>query len=165
MVVDAAALNLLALQPEVIRKPAGLRILTPHPGEMSRLTGQPVAHIQADRIRAARWLDREPVTEIITVLKGAGTVLASSNGGWAINSSGNNGMATGGMGDVLSGLIGSLLVQGYTAWDSARLGVYLHGLAADLLAQERAYGFTASEVAAALPLAIAQLAQLINQKP
>ncbi|MCI5207892.1 MAG: bifunctional ADP-dependent NAD(P)H-hydrate dehydratase/NAD(P)H-hydrate epimerase, partial [Candidatus Electrothrix sp. ATG2] len=91
--------------------------------------------------------------EIIVVLKGAGTVLKSSKGNWGINSSGNHGMATGGMGDVLAGLIGGLLVQGYTPWDAAAIGVYQHGLAADLLAEECSHGFTASEVAAALPRA------------
>jgi NAD(P)H-hydrate epimerase len=162
MLVDADALNILAPAPDCIRNPAGIRILTPHPGEMSRLTGKTTGEIQSDRIRAAKWLDREQINtdcEIITVLKGAGTVLCTSNGQWAINSSGNNGMATGGMGDVLAGLIGSLLAQHYSPWAAAKLGVFIHGLAADLLAEERPFGFTASEVAAALPLAFSLLQQ------
>ncbi len=161
MLVDADALNLLAMEPDCITNPGGIRILTPHPGEMSRLTGEPTTAIQKDRLRSAKWLDREQITtdyEIITILKGAGTVLCSSNGQWAINSSGNNGMATGGMGDVLSGLIGSLVAQHYTAWDAAAIGVFIHGLAADQLAGKKEFGFTASEVAAALPLAFSQLA-------
>jgi len=156
MVVDADALNLLALEPGCITAAAGPRILTPHPGEMSRLTGLSTGDIQADRLQAANWLGAVRTNknqEIITVLKGAGTVVCSNTGKWSINSSGNNGMATGGMGDVLSGLIGSLLVQGYTPSNASEIGVYMHGLAADLLAEKRPYGYLASEVATALPLA------------
>ncbi|MBW1750532.1 MAG: bifunctional ADP-dependent NAD(P)H-hydrate dehydratase/NAD(P)H-hydrate epimerase, partial [Deltaproteobacteria bacterium] len=85
--------------------------------------------------------------------KGAGTIVCSNKGKWAINSSGNNGMATGGMGDVLSGLIGGLAVQGYSPWDAAGIGVYMHGLAADQVAAKQPRGYLASDVAAALPLA------------
>lgn len=156
MVVDADALNLLALEPEAIASVAGPRILSPHPGEMARLTGCSTAEIQADRLHAVNWLSNVQVKnshEIVTVLKGAGTVVCSNRGEWAINSSGNNGMATGGMGDVLSGLIGGLVVQGYSPWDAAGIGVYMHGLAADLLAERQPFGYLASDVAAALPSA------------
>jgi NAD(P)H-hydrate epimerase len=116
------------------------------------------AVIQADRLKAADWLLAEAGKhEIVTVLKGAGTVVCSNKGGWAINSSGNSGMAVGGMGDVLSGLIGGLLAQGYSPWEATAAGVFLHGLAADILAVERQQGYTASEVAAALPFAFMQL--------
>ena len=154
MIIDADALNLLAAEPEVLGKSGGVRILTPHPGEMSRLTGKTVAAVQRDRLGAAGRLAKDLVHdehEVVVVLKGAGTVLSSGKGDWAVNSSGNHGMATGGMGDVLAGLIGGLLVQGYAPWDAAAIGVYQHGLAADLLAEDRSHGFTASEVAAALP--------------
>jgi NAD(P)H-hydrate epimerase len=167
MVIDADALNLLTEEPDCLTESGGLRILTPHPGEMSRLVGKTVAEIQADRLLAASWLTDAELKnnhEIITILKGAGTVLCSSNGQWAINSSGNNGMATGGMGDVLSGLIGGLLVQGYRSCDASGIGVYLHGLAADLLAAERTYGFTASEVANALPDALMQVSSAVRHK-
>lgn len=160
MVVDADALNLLAPAPDTVTEPAGSRILTPHPGEMSRLTGLDTKNIQADRIQAAMWLNRATINndhEIITILKGAGTIVCSSKDNWAINTTGNNGMATGGMGDVLSGLIGGLLGQGYTPCHAAEIGVYLHGLAADLLAEKQPYGYSASEVAAALPTAAAHL--------
>lgn len=160
MIIDADALNLLAAKPEVLEKSGGVRILTPHPGEMSRLTGKTVAAVQRDRLGAASQLAKDLVHdehEIIVILKGAGTVLSSSKGEWAINKSGNHGMATGGMGDVLAGLIGGLLVQGYTPWDAAAIGVYQHGLAADILAQDRSHGFTASEVAAALPRAFMRI--------
>jgi NAD(P)H-hydrate epimerase len=160
MIIDADALNLLAAEPEVLGKSGGIRIFTPHPGEMSRLTGKTVAAVQRDRLDAAKQLAQDAAHEeheIIVVLKGAGTVVSSGKGNWAVNSSGNHGMATGGMGDVLAGLIGGLLVQGYTPWDAAAIGVYQHGLAADLLAEECGHGYTASEVAAALPKAFMRI--------
>ncbi len=158
MVVDADALNILSVHKDVLAKPGGPRVLTPHPGEMARLTGLATREIQADRITAARNLCTDCTGEIITVLKGAGTVVVrNQQGGWAINPTGNQGMATGGMGDVLAGLIGSLLARGLSPWDAACTGVYLHGLAADILARNNAYGYCASEVAATLPAAIAEL--------
>ncbi len=154
MVVDADALNILSESKDVLANPGGPRILTPHPGEMARLTGQATRDIQCSRITTARSLCMDGTEEVITVLKGAGTIIARNQGNWAINPSGNQGMATGGMGDVLAGLIGSLLAQGLSPWDAACTGVYLHGLAADILARETAYGYTASEVAAMLPAAV-----------
>jgi ADP-dependent NAD(P)H-hydrate dehydratase / NAD(P)H-hydrate epimerase len=160
VLLDADALNLLAKNLLCIEDSAGPRILTPHPGEMAHLTGMKTAEIQADRLKAARWLAEARIRddhEMITVLKGAGTVVCSSQGRWAVNSSGNSGMAVGGAGDVLSGLIGGLLAQGFLPWEAAAAGVFLHGLAADLLAKERIQGFTASEIAAALPSAFMEL--------
>ncbi len=157
MVVDADGLNLLAGHREIITAPGGTRILTPHPGEMGRLLDCSSKEIQEDRLAAASWLhdSADNLAEIITVLKGAGTVIADTRGRWAINSSGNPGMATGGMGDVLAGLLGSLLAQGFAPWDAARLGVYLHGLSADLLAARQPYGYLATEVAANLSRVLA----------
>ncbi len=160
MVVDADALTILGLHRDVLVQPGGPRILTPHPGEMARLTGLATNEIQANRLQAALSFclkheeEQKQAQKIVTVLKGAGTVVADNQGKWAINTSGNQGMATGGMGDVLAGLIGSLLAQGMDAWDAACAGVYLHGLAADLIATQKEYGYTASEVAAELPVAI-----------
>jgi NAD(P)H-hydrate epimerase len=162
IVLDADALNLLAQNTLSIADAAGPRLLTPHPGEMARLTGLRTTEIQADRLKAADWLAEAEIRdghEIITVLKGAGTVICSSKGGWAVNSSGNNGLAVGGTGDVLAGFMGGLLAQAYLPWEAAAIGVFLHGLAADLLAQEQQHGFTAGEVAAALPWAISTLQQ------
>ncbi len=156
-VVDADALNILAAHPEAIRRPAGPRIFTPHPGEMARLLATTIKSVQADRLGAAQWLDPvagDGIPTMVTVLKGAGTVVAAAGGSWAINTTGNPGMGTGGMGDVLSGIIGGLLAQGYTPWNAACLGVYLHGLAADHLAKTSPYGFTATEVAQMLPQVI-----------
>jgi NAD(P)H-hydrate epimerase len=159
-VVDADALNILAAQPGILRQPAGPRILTPHPGEMARLLGISIAEVQADRLGAAQRLNAvisSDGTPVITVLKGAGTVVAANTGQWAINTTGNPGMGTGGMGDVLAGIIGGLLVQGYSPWQAACLGVYLHGLAADRLAVDRPYGYTATEVAHMVPQIIGAL--------
>ncbi len=156
MVIDADGLNILAEFPKILRKKTvAARILTPHPGEMSRLINTGTREIQTDRLRAAAWLADVP--EIITVLKGAGTVISAPDGALTINSTGNSGMATGGMGDVLSGLIGGLVVQGYSPWDASCLGVYVHGLAADRLARQQKYGYLASEVAAQIPSVLTKL--------
>ncbi len=157
MVVDADGLNILAseLEEQQMVDVAGPRILTPHPGEMARLCRRAVRLIQDDRLHTSLWLSRlsaQDTPEMITVLKGAGTVVADNRGRWAINTSGNPGMGCGGMGDVLAGILGGLLAQGLSCWDAARLGVYVHGRAADLLAAQRPAGYLASEVAAALPL-------------
>ena len=98
------------------------------------------------------------------VLKGAGTIVASADDRWAINTTGNPGMGTGGMGDVLAGIIGGLLVQGHSPWDAACLGVYLHGLAADRLAIEQPFGYTASDVAHALPQLIGTIITSFNKE-
>ena len=165
MVLDADGLNLLAGETAPFLTAAGPRILTPHPGEMARMTGLTTAKIQADRLQAAGWLQQksnENTAEIITILKGAGTVLHSTRGQWAINSTGNSGMATGGMGDVLAGLIGSLLAQGYPPWQGAKVGVYMHGLSADLLAESCPHGYGAAEVASKLPEAYTMMQENIS---
>lgn len=166
MVMDADALNILAARPELLDKAAGPRIFTPHPGEMARLLSSSIAEIQADRIRAAQWLNsKNPALPLVTVLKGAGTVVAANDGRWAINTTGNPGMGTGGMGDVLAGIIGSLLIQGKDPWEAAILGVYLHGLAADNLAETQPFGYTATEVAQTLPHLLGLLIQSHNKEP
>jgi NAD(P)H-hydrate repair Nnr-like enzyme with NAD(P)H-hydrate dehydratase domain len=88
---------------------------------------------------------------VTTILKGAGTIVCDPSGTWAVNSSGNPGMATGGMGDVLSGIIGGLLAQGIAPQVASRAGVYVHGLAADKLATKQRFGYLASEVADMVP--------------
>jgi len=154
MVVDADGLNLLAAEPEILADPPAPRLLTPHPGEMARLSGQNTRQIQADRLRAVLEYSKtvnKNVDHVTLVLKGAGTVICDPSGTWAVNTTGNPGMAAAGMGDVLSGLLGGLLAQGYPAVTAARLGVFLHGLAADRLAQQRQFGYLAAEVAAMVP--------------
>lgn len=155
MVVDADALNILARQPDILADPPAVRVLTPHPGEMARLTGQSSRAIQADRLAAALNYTaalNQAGTMITLVLKGAATLVCDPGGSWGVNTTGNPGMAAGGMGDVLAGLLGGLLAQGLAPAAAARLGVYLHGLAADRLAEGRRFGYLASEVADLLPV-------------
>ena len=156
MVIDADALTLIAaspsihaaLQAKVAGKPLQSTnfIFTPHPGEAARLLDITGGAIQSDRIKSAKSIANK--FNAVTVLKGAGTVIAAPDGRYWINTSGNPGMASGGMGDALSGMIASFLAQGMSTLDAAKLAVYLHGAAADeCLANGMApHGLTASEV-------------------
>ncbi len=159
MVLDADALSILAHHKDQMQAPPGPRIFTPHPGEMARMLGVSVATIQHDRIGAAssacQLFDRE-AGQCTVILKGAGTVIASSRGQIWINTSGNPGMATGGMGDVLSGIIGALICQGLDPQEAACAAVYLHGVAGDSEWERVGIGYTASELADALPQSIQQ---------
>ena len=131
LVIDADGVNALAGDPELLQDAAGPRLLTPHPGEMARFLGTTVPEVQADRLRTAREVAAR--TQAVVVLKGAQTVVADPRGRVSINATGNPALASGGTGDVLTGLIGGFLAQKLTPWDAARLGVFLHGLAADYL--------------------------------
>jgi hydroxyethylthiazole kinase-like uncharacterized protein yjeF len=157
LVIDADGLNALAEDIAVLnRKKAKQIILTPHPGEMSRLLGTSIPDVEAIRISAAQEFARN--YGVFLVLKGARTIIASPDGSAAINGSGNPGMASGGMGDVLTGIIVSLLGQGYAAWDACCLGVFLHGFAADMVAEDKGeIGIIASDVLEKLPYAYNRL--------
>ena len=128
-------------------------MLTPHVGEMARLTGESHEAIEARRIDAAlEWSAR---WGCVVVLKGAPTITASPDGRATVNPTGNPGMATAGMGDVLAGAITALLGQGLAPHDAAAVGVFAHGLAGDLAASEQgATGIVAGDVAARLPRAL-----------
>lgn len=153
MVVDADGLNLLAASTQKnFPVAAGARVLTPHPGEMSRLCSLSAKEVQHDRIGRTRNLAHR--LGAVVVLKGAATVVASPDGKVAVNTSGNPAMATGGTGDVLAGVIGSFLAQGLSAWEAACLGVFIHGRAGDLAADRSGRGMLASECAAFLPQAM-----------
>ena len=155
-VLDADALTALSGNLESLRQARAPRVLTPHPGEMSRLLGWPKDRIQEDRLAAAREAAR--LSGQVVVLKGAATVVVAPDGNEAVNSSGNPGMAQGGMGDVLSGMLGALLAQGYPPFEAAALAVFLHGASADELARRIGpYGFSASEVADHLPRLLREL--------
>lgn len=152
VVIDADGLNALAANTDVIKARPGPTVLTPHPGEMSRLIGKPTADIQRDRQGCAVEFARE--WNVVLVLKGSGTVVASPGGDALTNTTGGSGMASGGAGDVLTGLIGGLLAQGVQTSDSAVIGVYLHGLAGDIAAQTcTEWGMVASDIVRALPAA------------
>ncbi len=134
VVLDADGLNAFAGQPKTLAKRKAALVITPHPGEAARLLDCSVPEVEADRLAAARRLARE--ADAVAVLKGHRTVIAAPDGVAFLNSTGNPGMATGGMGDVLTGLIAGLLAQHAEPLDAAVLGVYLHGLAADLAVDE-----------------------------
>jgi len=131
MVVDADGVNAIAADSSGLPAP-GPRILTPHPGEMARLLGVTINEVQARRLEVSRETAARLGT--VLVLKGAQTLVAAPDGRVSLNPTGNPALASGGTGDVLTGLIGGFLAQGLAPWDAARLGVYLHGLAADFLA-------------------------------
>jgi NAD(P)H-hydrate epimerase len=131
MIIDADGLTALAARPEVLTKAGGPRILTPHPGEFARLIGVKLDGEQ--RNRAAVELAAR--CGIVVVLKGHRTWITDGRRR-AVNTTGNPGMATGGSGDVLTGLIAALVCQGLAPYEAARLGVYLHGLSGDLAAEE-----------------------------
>jgi len=133
MVVDADGLNAFAEHPELLGRGSAPRVYTPHPGELSRLTKKPVEAIQGDRVAHAEEAARRFLG--VVVLKGHETVVTDGAHTF-INKTGNPGMATGGAGDVLTGVIAALMGQKLGPLDAARLGVHLHGLAGDLAARK-----------------------------
>jgi hydroxyethylthiazole kinase-like uncharacterized protein yjeF len=150
MVWDADALTLLARNPDLRGKQSAEIVVTPHPGEMGRLVAKPAAWVQANRVEAAKTFAEQ--WGVVTVLKGARTLIAAPDGRLRINLTGNPGMAAGGMGDVLTGMIGAFLVQGMDAYDAASFAVWLHGAAGDRAEQTLGpLGFLASEVMQSLP--------------
>lgn len=159
VVADADAINALAGHAETLfERENGATVLTPHPGEMARLTGLSVAEIEADRFRIAREFAGE--FGVVLVLKGARTLIAAPDGRVSVNGTGNVGLASGGSGDVLTGLIGGFLAQGMTAFNAACLGCYLQGMAADrLAAKQGCAGLKAGELLAEIPFARNQLTQ------
>lgn len=161
MVLDADALNMLARSPEAMaRVPAGT-ILTPHPKEFDRMLGSACTS-GYERLREARGMARSSGT--IVVLKGAHTAVCLPDGHACFNSTGNNGMAKGGSGDALTGVLTGLLAQGYAPADAALIGVYLHGLAGDLAADTLGPdGMTVSDLIAHLPQAWRRLRAVLEQ--
>lgn len=148
VLLDADALNLMArdsVLAHALRVRRSMAVITPHPGEAARVWGQRVEESQ--RLGCARSLaDR---LQVVCVLKGPQSVIAHPDGRVCINTTGNPGLASGGTGDVLSGIVGSLMAQGLSSFDAACAGVYLHGAAADALVARGVgpVGLTASEVA------------------
>jgi NAD(P)H-hydrate epimerase len=153
LVIDADGLNALATDMTVLKwKRTSAMVLTPHPGEMARMLDAPLPPEQADRIQLCREFATNH--DVYLVLKGARTIIASPDGSVAINGSGNPGMASGGMGDVLTGIIASLIGQGYEVRDACCLGVFIHGHSADLVARNKGeVGIIATDVAEMLPFA------------
>jgi NAD(P)H-hydrate epimerase len=156
LVLDADGINALAGHAHILRRAQAPVILTPHPGEMARLLGTSAGDVQKDRLGVAGGLARE--FNVHVVLKGAGTVIAAPDGALAVNPTGNPGMATGGTGDVLTGMIVGFLAQGLSPWNAACAGTYLHGLAGDFAAARRGeIGMIARDLVDAIPEAIRAL--------
>lgn len=133
LILDADALNLLAPDVSLLKEREYPTILTPHPGEMARLLACNIAEVQRDRIQIAKTF--ATTFGVTLVLKGSYTVIADHTGHVAINPTGNPGMATGGTGDVLTGMVSSLVSQGYSPFDAARIAVFIHGAAGDRVAK------------------------------
>lgn len=145
LVIDADGLNELSKDLSILENKSGEVIITPHPKEFSRLTGLSVEAIEADRVGASSRFAAK--YGVIVVLKGARTVVASPNGAVYINSTGNPGMATGGSGDVLSGVIASFCAQGIPPLAAAVAGVFIHGRAGDIAASKLGqYALIASDI-------------------
>lgn len=152
VVIDADGINAICNNIDILKG----TVITPHPGEMARLTKTSVAEVQADRVSFARNFAVQNGCTV--VLKGAMTVIAGCDGSVYINPTGNSGMATGGSGDVLAGLLASFLGQGLDDVSASCLAVYVHGLAGDLCAQRIGkHGMAAGDILKAIPKAIAAL--------
>lgn len=160
LVIDASGLNAFAGRIEDL-KGDPCRILTPHPGELGRLMDRSAAEINADRVESAR--EAASRSGAIVVLKGHQTLVAAPDGRVSVNQTGNPGMASGGMGDVLGGLLVAILARARDPFEAARAAVYLHGLAADLLSDETSdIGLRAMDVAETLPRAVAVLRESLG---
>lgn len=158
-VIDADALNILARNPGWDKLLKSEAVLTPHAGEMSRLLDQPVEEIQSNRIEITREAARR--WKKVVVLKGAYTVIASPEGQVRVSPFANAGLASAGTGDVLAGTIAGMLAQGLSPFDAASCGVFLHGLAGELVNTEMGdAGMLAGDLLPALPRAIRQLKQV-----
>ena len=148
LVLDADALNILALRPDLqddLRARKMPSVITPHPGEAARLLGREIKDVQADRVAAVRQLAQQFASSV--VLKGADSLCATRDGKLFVNKTGNPGMSAAGMGDVLTGMIAAFIAQGMSVDDALLLAVHLHGAAGDALAEQHAaIGMTATEV-------------------
>jgi NAD(P)H-hydrate epimerase len=161
LVIDADGLNNLAGQCQILKKRKAAAVLTPHPGEMARLIETTPAEVQRDRLKCAREFATNFGVHV--VLKGAATVIAHPDGSAFINPTGNPGMASGGMGDVLTGVLAGFIAQGFSPQAAAEMAVYLHGAAADTLADRIGpIGYLAGEVMNAIPAEIKKLIETRN---
>ena len=157
VVIDADALNILSERPEVFKKAKSKLVLTPHPGEAVRLLKVNKAKLMEDRLEAVRNLCKL-IPDGVALLKGPHTVIASVTGEEAISDIDEPGLSQGGNGDVLAGVIGALIAQGYSVFEATCLGVFLHGMSGRVLAKRKGnYGFIASEVANCIPEVIKEI--------
>ncbi len=153
LVLDADGINALIGKLRILSNLKGELVITPHPGEMSRLLNLNIAEIQKDRSKIAG--DFAKKHKVVVVLKGHRTVVADASGRTYVNETGNPGMATGGCGDILTGIIASFLGQRMSAFEAAKLGVYIHGLAGDIAAKEKGQvSLIATDILDKLPQAL-----------
>jgi NAD(P)H-hydrate epimerase len=157
IVLDADGINCISMgNPDILLTRKGDTIITPHPGELSKLLGVSIKEIQENRIKYSKYTSNK--YNIITVLKGAETIVCGREGNIYINPTGNPGMATAGSGDVLTGMIASFIGQGLKPYNAAVLGVYCHGLAGDLAKMDKGeYGMIARDVLDNIPYAIKEI--------
>jgi hydroxyethylthiazole kinase-like uncharacterized protein yjeF len=163
LVIDADGITALASRPDVLKQCKSTVVLTPHPGEMARLAGLTVQKVQEDRIAVAKQVASE--FGCIVVLKGNKTVIATPEEEVYINSTGNPGMASGGTGDVLTGMIGGLIAQGLIPLEAVKWGVFLHGLAGDSAAQVLGeIPLIASDIIDAIPDALSEVKTRVSKQ-
>jgi hydroxyethylthiazole kinase-like uncharacterized protein yjeF len=156
LIIDADALNVISKDLSLLEKAKTKVIITPHPGEMSRLIKKSVEYIQKNRVSVAKEAAQH--FGCMVVLKGYKTVVADPSGKAFTNPTGNPGMASGGVGDVLTGMIAGFIAQRIGPWDASLLAVYLHGLAGDLAAKEKGeYGMIASDLVEKIPYALQRI--------
>lgn len=156
MVIDADGLNIISENASRIKKLNPNIAITPHPGELSRLLKTDTTEIQNNRLNSA--LKSSNIFNCATVLKGQNTIITDSNGKFSINPTGNSGMAKGGMGDILTGMIAGFIGYGMSIYDACRLGVYLHGLAGDLAKEKYSdYSFTTEDLIDNIPDAFSRI--------
>jgi len=163
MIIDADAINIIAENKKILENIPKYSVFTPHIGEFDRLVGESKNTFE----RLEKLLDFATNHEVIVILKGAHTAVAIPNGQIYFNSSGNPGMATAGMGDVLTGILLGLITQGYHSVDATILAVYLHGLSGDIQIQKQSYeSLLASDVVDGLGTAFKVLmGQGMKQEP
>ena len=153
IVLDADGINCIADKPLILKEAKSSIVITPHPGEMSRLIKKSIRYIQKNRKEIAAEVSHR--YGVVVVLKGKGTVVASGKKRIYVNTTGNPGMASGGVGDVLTGMIASLIGQGCTLFDAARFSVFLHGLAGDIAAKKKGVAsLRAQDIIDGIPTAI-----------
>ena len=151
--MDADALNILSGDMDILRGHRSEVVVTPHLGEMSRLTGISITEIKKNILKVCKDFAME--YNVIDVLKDSKTCVSNGDRDIYINTSGNNGMSTAGAGDVLTGVIAGFIVAGLTPYDAAKLGVYVHGLAGDLAAERMGKnGMIARDIVESIPMVI-----------
>ena len=162
IIMDADALNHISKDPGLFRTCKGSIVITPHPGEMARLTGMDIKDITESPIEVAGKFAKE--MGVVVLLKGATTVVAHPDGRIYLNSTGNSGMATGGSGDVLTGLIAALVAQGYSTYDAAVYGSFIHGRAGDYAMKKWGEtGLVAGDILNEIPLVFRDMYELKNK--